>query len=78
MSVISIEQGTRSEAHALLTSLRLLSDADANLVLLASQRGVTYREIAEAWEVAPEVIARRLRVALLRMREAAKAVASAS
>ena len=78
MSVISIDKGTGSEAHALLASLRVLSDGDANLVLLASQRGVNYRDIAEAWGADPKVIARRLRLALLRMREASKGVATAS
>ena len=78
MSTIEVEQVTGRPARELLVSLRSLSDSDANLVLLASQQGITYRDIAEAWGVAPVVIARRLRAALLRMREAAEGTAAAS
>lgn len=70
MSVITVEQDHSAKTRELLVSLRILSDADANLVLLAHQRGINYRDIAEAWGVAPAVIARRLRAALLRMGEA--------
>lgn len=78
MSVVTVSKESRSQALGLLASLRALPDADANLVLLASQKGVTYREIAEAWNVAPEVIARRIRAAMLRMREATQGVTPAS
>ena len=78
MSTIAIEEVGSRAARELLVSLRSLSDSDANLVLLASQKGISYRDIAEAWGVAPIVIARRLRAALLRMREATQAAAAGS
>lgn len=70
MSVVTMEQDQSVKTRELLISLRILSDADANLVLLAHQRGISYRDIAEAWGVAPVIIARRLRAALVRMGEA--------
>ena len=78
MSTIAVEEVGSRAARELLVSLRALSDSDANLVLLASQKGISYRDIAEAWGVAPIVIARRLRAALLRMREATQAATAAS
>lgn len=70
MSVVTMEQDQSVKTRELLISLRILSDADANLVLLAHQRGISYRDIAEAWGVAPVIVARRLRTALVRMGEA--------
>jgi DNA-directed RNA polymerase specialized sigma24 family protein len=78
VSTIAVERIASRPARELLVALRSLSDSDANLVLLASQKGISYRDIAEAWGVAPVVIARRLRVALLRMREAAQGTAAPS
>ena len=78
MSYVTIDQAADAKTRELLTSLRVLSDADANLVLLAHQRGISYRDIAEAWGVAPAVIARRLRASLLRMGEARREAAAAS
>ncbi|MFP5328442.1 MAG: sigma factor-like helix-turn-helix DNA-binding protein [Acidimicrobiia bacterium] len=69
MNIVAAEVQTKRHFRALAVSLRRLSDADAALVLLASREGVTYRDIAEAWGMAPSAVARRLRAALREMRD---------
>ena len=73
---MTMDRSAERRARELLVSLQTLSDRDANLVLLASQKGITYRDIAEVWGVSPVVIARRLRAALLRMQEASREAAA--
>lgn len=68
---ITIDHLGRRAPRVLLDAVAGLSDGDAVLVLLATRHGVSYRDIAASRGMAPAEVARRLRFAMMRMREGA-------